>query len=90
MNRLQDVSSETEETSKGSAGEGEGLVATSGDGRWGWGGSALDGGGSDGSGGSWDRGGDSWGGAVRVNWGRGWGTIQELVKMLYRTVLERL
>jgi len=77
LNRLQDVSSETEETSKACTGESEGLVATwGGDGGWGSGGRALGGAGADGALGGGNGGWDSWGGAVGVNggsWDAGWG-----------------
>jgi len=69
LSRLQDVSSETEETSKGSSGESEGLVATGGgDGGWlssaggHWGGGGANGASGGGSWGTWDN----WGGAVGV------------------------
>ena len=78
MSRLQEVSSETEKTSKAGTGHGEGLAGTgSWDGRRAWG--ALGRGGADGAlGGGWCN---SWcrGGGVGVNWsswGSGWyGTV---------------
>jgi hypothetical protein len=74
VNCLQDVSSETEKTSKACAREGdEGVAAVGGQwGGWGWGGRGLVGGGSDRAFGG--------GGAVVVHWGRGGGTIEKLVK----------
>jgi len=72
LNRLQDVSSETEQTSKACAGESEGLVGTGcGDGGGGGGSGGLGGGGTDGAwGGGLSGGGASRGGGVGVDrWG---------------------
>jgi hypothetical protein len=90
VNRLQEVSSETEETSKAGTGHGEGLVGT---GSWdgGWGG-RWDNGGANGStwggGWDWDR---SRGGGVGVDWswGTSWdSTIIMSVNSLYKLCLE--
>jgi len=77
VNRLQEVSSETEETSKAGTGHGESLVGTGSwdRGRWRWGWNI---GGSDGStwGGGWDSRwcwGGSVGGWVHWCWGRDYG-----------------
>jgi len=76
IDRLQDVSSKTEETSKGSSGKSKGLVATrGGDGGWGCGWGGFDGGGTNGGccgGGNNNWGGNSNGCSVRVDWGWGW------------------
>jgi len=65
VNRLQEVSSETHETSKACTGDSEELVATgSSDGGWGWGGGGLDRGGS--------NGGLDGSGGVGIHWGSGW------------------
>jgi len=75
-NRLQKVSSETEETSEAGTGHGESLVGTgSWNDGWGWGSRGSDRGGTDGS--AWGRGWDDWcwSGSVGVDWcawGIGW------------------
>jgi len=72
LNRLQDVSSKTEETSKAGTGEGKGLVGTgSSDGGWGGSWDNWGDGGTDGTLG-WDSWG-SWCSDVGVHWGAGWG-----------------
>jgi len=50
VNRLQDESSNTEESSKAGAGKGEAVGTRGGDGGWGWGGGGILGGGADGAG----------------------------------------
>ena len=68
VSRLQDVGSDTDETSKSGAGESGGLVARrGGDGGGAWG--ALGRGGANGSSGGGGCGGGSWGGGVCVDGG---------------------
>jgi hypothetical protein len=88
VNRLQEVSSETEETSKAGTGHGESLVGTGSwdRGRWRWGWNI---GGSDGS--TWGGGWDSrwcWGGSVGgwVHWCWGRDTVNKSVNCC-KTVL---
>lgn len=74
MRRLQEVSGETEDTSKGSAGHGE--LAGAGAGDLGW----LGGGGSIGGGGANSSLGGDWGSGVGsgVHWGGGWVAIERV------------
>jgi hypothetical protein len=87
VNRLQEVSSETEETSEAGTGHGEGLVGT---GSWdhGWAGH-WDNSGTNGS--TWCGGWCywSWGGGVGVDWSNSWGsTIIVSVNALHKLYLE--
>ena len=72
VDRLQEVSDETEKTSKADTGRGEGLSGTR---CWDHGGRWLHGGADGSSGGrgcDWSGGWDSGGGCVAVDWGGGW------------------
>lgn len=72
VHRLQDVSSEAEETGKAGGGASSGTVAGTGEGDW------LGGHWGDGAdGGGWGDLGDDWDGRVHVDWGSWLGTVGE-------------